>query len=247
MAPLAHFKKYAKKAFYSVPPNRIRFGSLRRLEPVSRVFGFDRGTPIDRYYMESFLDDESACICGHVLEIGDDSYSRKFGAGKITEQDVLHVVPGFPGATITADLSDAPDIPADTFDCIIFTNVLQYIFDAPAAITTLFRILKPGGTVLATMPGISRVLRDQKDKESDCWRFTEFSVRRLFAPRFGDNISISTYGNVLTALASLQGLASFELRKGEMDHRDPDYQVIVSVRAIKPDGRPCRNEAASAC
>ena len=234
MTPLPqNLKKVAKEAFYSVPPNRIRFGSLRRLEPVSNVFGFDRGTPIDRYYIESFLASHSDRVRGRVLEIGDDSYSRKFGAGKVTQQDVLHVVAGFPGATIVADISDAPEIPSKTFDCIIFTQVLQYIFDAPAAVATLHRILKPGGVVLATVPGISRILRDQADKESDCWRFTEFSARRLCAQYFGDNVTISTYGNVLAAVASLQGLATFELHRNELDYHDPDYQVIIAVCATK--------------
>ncbi len=234
MTPLPqNLKKVAKEAFYSVPPNRVRFGSLRRLEPVSNVFGFDRGTPIDRYYIESFLASHAGRIRGRVLEIGDDSYSRKFGAGKVAQQDVLHVVPGFPGATIVADISDAPQIPSNTFDCIIFTQVLQYIFDAPAAIATLFRILKPGGAVLATVPGISRILRDQADKESDCWRFTEFSTRRLFAQHLGANLTINTYGNVLSAVASLQGLATFELQKKELDYHDPNYQVIIAVCAVK--------------
>ena len=235
MIPLPrNLKKVAKEAFYSVPPNRIRFGSLRRLEPVSRDFGFDRGTPIDRYYIESFLASRSDRVRGHVLEIGDDSYSRTFGAGKVTQQDVLHVVAGFPGATMIADISDAPHIPSDFFDCIIFTQVLQYIFDAPAAIATLFRILKPGGAVLATVPGISRILRDQADKESDCWRFTEFSIKRLFARNFGDHVSINSYGNVLAAVASLQGLATFELHKDELNYHDPDYQVVIAVCATKP-------------
>jgi SAM-dependent methyltransferase len=226
-------KKAVKTAYYSLPPNRVRFGSLRRLEPVSRVFGFDRGTPIDRYYMESFLENESDRVHGRVLEVGDDSYSRKFGAEKITHQDVLHVVADYPGATIIADISHAPHIPTGIFDCIIFTNVLQYVYDAPAAVASLHRLLKPGGSVLATVPGISRVLRDQADKDSDCWRFTELSVKRLFAKQFGEEVAISTYGNVLTALAALQGLATFELHKDELDFCDPDYQVIIAVRATK--------------
>jgi SAM-dependent methyltransferase len=226
-------KAAAKHVIYRTPPNRINFGSLRRLTPVSNVFGYDRGSPIDRYYIESFLSQHSDSIQGRVLEVGDDSYSRKFGGRKVSHQDVLHVVPGYPGATIIADIANAPEIPSATFDCIIFTQTLQYLFNPHAAIATLGRILKPGGTVLATVPGVSRILRDQADKESDCWRFTEFSVKRLFGESFGDSFTLQTYGNVLSAIAFMEGLASFELRKEELDYRDPDYQIVIAVRAAR--------------
>jgi hypothetical protein len=226
-------KSAAKQVIYRVPPNRINFGSLRRLNPVSNVFGYDRGLPIDRHYIESFLSQHSGVIRGCVLEVGDDSYSKKFGRGKIEQQDVLHVVPGYPGATIIADIANAPQIPSDRFDCIIFTQTLQYVFDPHSAVSTLWRILKPGGTVLATVPGMSRILRDQADKESDCWRFTEFSAKRLFAGSFGGNVTLQTYGNVLTAVAFMEGLATFELRKEELDYHDEDYQIVIAIRATK--------------
>jgi SAM-dependent methyltransferase len=210
-----------------------QFGSLRRLTPVSNVFGYDRGSPIDRYYIESFLRQHADSIHGHALEIGDDTYSRQFGGRNITHQDVLHVVPGFPGATIIADIADAPEIPSATFDCINFTQTLQYMFNPHAAIATLWRILKPGGSVLATVPGVSRILRDQADKESDCWRFTEFSVKRLFRESFGDYFTVQTYGNVLSTVAFMEGLASFELRKEELEYRDPDYQIVIAVHAMR--------------
>src|SRR5262249_10152895 len=128
--------------------NGVRFGTLRRLTPASRHFGFDRGLPIDRYYIESFLSEHTEAVRGRVLEIGDDAYSRRFGGARITEQDILHVVPGHPGATIVADLSDAPEIPSDCFDCIILTQTMHYIFDLRATAQTLHRILAPRGTVL---------------------------------------------------------------------------------------------------
>jgi hypothetical protein len=220
-----------------IKARRVRFGTLRSLAPVSRQFGFDRGLPIDRYYIESFLSNSAEAIRGVVLEIGDDSYSRRFGAARITGQEILHIVPGHPGATIIADLADAPEIPSNSFDCIILTQTMHYIFDLHEAAETLYRILKPGGTLLATLPGISAICRDQDDKESDCWRFTAASARRLFAVVFGDaNVRVRTYGNVLTAFAFLQGLCAGDLRQDEMDHLDPDYQVIIAVAAYKAGG-----------
>ena len=216
---------------------RVDFGSLRRTEPLSRRFGFDRGQPIDRYYIESFLAANAAAIRGRVLEIGDDHYSRTFGGDRIARQDVLHVAAERPGVTITADLSRAPHIPEATFDCIVLTQTLHYIFDLKAAVATVRRILKPGGVVLATLPGISQTCRDQDDKESDCWRFTESSARRLFTECFGaENVRLETRGNVLAATAFLQGLCVQDLTAEKLDRRDPDYPLTITVIAIKPKG-----------
>jgi glycosyltransferase involved in cell wall biosynthesis len=215
-------------------PYRVRFGNLRRLAPLNRDFGFTRGQPIDRYYIERFLQFNAEAIRGRVLEIGDDSYSRRFGAGCVTYQDVLHVVPGFPGATITADLAHAPHIPSETFDCIILTQTLHYIFDVQAAIATVWRILKPGGVALVTLPGISQVCRDQQDRDSDCWRFTAASATRLFGRCFTElQVRVQTYGNVLTAMSFLSGLAVSDLKTGELDFHDPDYPLTIAVVARK--------------
>ncbi len=213
----------AQKLARKLRPRRVRFGSLRRLTPVSRQFGFDRGRPIDRYYIESFLAEHAHIVGGHVLEVGDDTYSRQFGGARITGQDVLHVVPGHPEAT-----------PSNRFNCIILTQTMHYIFDLPAAAATLHRILKPGGTLLVTLPGISQICRDQSDKESDCWRFTAASAARLFEKEFSaDNVHVRTYGNVLASIAFLEGLAAEDLTHDELAHQDPDYQLTIAVAARK--------------
>ena len=55
--------------------------SLRRPHPLRRDFGWQAGQPIDRYYTEQhFLPACRADIRGRVLEIGDDRYTRQFGA-----------------------------------------------------------------------------------------------------------------------------------------------------------------------
>ena len=141
------------------PTRAVRFGDLRRLTPFSREFGFDRGTPVDRFYIEWFLSCSEADICGRVLEIGDNSYTKRFGGNRVTHSDVLHVQEGNPQATFVGDLTSAEHIPSDVFDCIILTQTLHLIYDMKAAMRTLYRILKPGGVLLATVPGISQLER----------------------------------------------------------------------------------------
>jgi len=224
---------------YSPPPGWVRLGSLRRVTPISRVWGCDRGQPIDRYYIERYLSTHSADIKGHVLEIGDRNYTRRFGSGRVTRSDVLDVAEGNPNATLVGDLTCAENIPSDTFDCVILTQTLQYIFDLRAAIKTLFRILKPGGAALVTVPGISKRSGAHSDEDSSYfwhWSFTIMSAKRLFREIFPENnVWVDAYGNVLTAIAFLEGLATEELRREEMDHYDPAYPVTIAVRAVKSE------------
>jgi SAM-dependent methyltransferase len=219
---------------YSPPPGWVRMGSLRRLTPLSREFGFDRGTPIDRYYIEKFLADHQLDIQGHVLEVQEDVYTRKFGGDRVLKTDVMHVEPGNPGTTIVADLTHADHIPSDTFDCIVLTQTLQFIYSVRTALLTLYRILKPGGVLLATFPGLSPISRYDMERWGHYWGFTTLSARRLFEEVFpADQIQIHAYGNVLTVSAFLYGLATEELKKSELEFSDGDYELLIAIRATK--------------
>lgn len=217
------------------PVGWVRFGSLRRLHPIDPNFGFKRGKVIDRYYIERFLDQHASDIHGRVLEIAGDSYTQRFGGQRVSRSDVLHSVAGDPKTTIIADLTDARDIPSNIFDCIILTQTLQCIYDIRAATKTLHRILKPGGTLLVTCHGISQISRYDMDRWGEYWRFTSLSARKLFAEFFPeDHVAVQAHGNVLAATAFLQGLTIQDLRREELDYHDPNYEVILGIRALKP-------------
>jgi SAM-dependent methyltransferase len=217
----------------------VRFGSLRRLHPLGAVFGLKRGQRLelclDRYYIERFLAQHAADIQGHVLEIADNTYTQRFGGARVRRSDVLHAAPDNPDATIVGDLTCADHVAAQSFDCIILTQTLQYIYDLRAAIHTLYRLLKPGGVVLATCPGISQMSRYDCEHWGEYWRFTTLSVHTLFTEVFPeDGVRVQGYGNVLVAIAFLHGLLVPELRQEELDYHDPDYEVLITIRAVKP-------------
>jgi glycosyltransferase involved in cell wall biosynthesis/SAM-dependent methyltransferase len=219
------------------PLGGVEFGDLRRVSPIGRRLGRDRGLPIDRYYIERFLSGNAERIAGHVLEIGDDRYTRRFGGDRVNRSDVLHVTPDNPRATIVADLTRADHIPSNRFDCIILTQTLTFIYDVRAAVATLFRILKPGGVVLATMGGVTQTIASATDRWDYCWGFSARSSRRLFEEQFAPaSVFVESFGNVLAATAFLQGLAAEDLRPEELDHRDNDYEFLIAVTAVKPAG-----------
>ncbi len=223
----------------TAPPRggSVDWGSLRRTEPVSRQFGFDRGTPIDRYYIEQFLAERSDDIRGAVLEIGDATYTRRFGGRRVTRSDVLHATADNRHATLIGDLASGRGIPESTYDCIILTQTLLCIYDVQAAVTHACHALKAGGVVLATVPGISQISRYDMDRWGDFWRFTSRSAQRLFADVFGpENVQVASHGNVLAAMAFLQGLSAQELTHEELDERDADFEVTIAIRAARGQG-----------
>jgi SAM-dependent methyltransferase len=212
-----------------------RLGVGRRLIPVRRSFGLGAGQCIDRYYIEKFVGRHARDIAGDVLEFQDNAYTVRYGGMQVTTSEVLDVDSANKQATIIADLTAADEIPSERFDCVIATQVLQYPYDVRAAVHTLFRILKPGGVVLGTVPGISQISRRGMQSWGEHWRFTSLSLQRLFSECFGiDNVEVSPYGNVLATTAFLHGLVSEELDHAALDLHDPDYEMVLMVRAVRP-------------
>jgi SAM-dependent methyltransferase len=242
--PLRRLARAVLRRQDAPPVGTVTFGSLRRVTPISTRFGFDRGLPVDRYYIESFLARWQADIRGRVLEVGDDTYTRRFGGEQVSQADILHVSRENPQATIIADLADAPHIPDDSFDCLVLTQTLHLIYDLPAAIGTAARILKPGGVLLATVPGISQ-LDSGEWSGTWFWSLTPHSAHRLFGSAFPpERVLVQSFGNVLAAISFLHGLAVSELSPQELDHNDPAYPLVVAVRAVKPGPPPQPQEAA---
>ncbi len=205
---------------------------MRGTAPINPAFGSAEGTPVDRYYIEHFLDAERALITGTVLEIGDRSYTQRFG-NDVTRSDILSAAAD-EGVTYVGDLVSCPEIPSDTYDCIVLTQTLHYLRDMGAGVAELDRILKPGGSVLCTVPGISQVSRFDMDRWGDRWRLTSLSADELFSAAFPtDGIKIVTYGNALAAVCFLQGVPAERISAVKLDRCELDYQLIVAIRATK--------------
>ena len=209
--------------------SRILMG--RDIEPLSYLWGFDRGLPLNRYYIERFLEEFRGDIRGHCLEFQDSPYTRRYGGDAVTKLDILHIDDSQPQATIVADLTKPNDIPTGTFDCIICTQVLHVIFEVDKAVSELHRILKPGGVLLATVPHISMC----DPGWHEIWRFTPEGLGAVVGRAFGhESLTVRAYGNSLTAAGELRGLVTDEFSQATLEHHDPRFAISVCVRAVKP-------------
>jgi ribosomal protein S17 len=225
------FKQYKNISKRILKP--VNWHDLRTLEPISRVFGFDRGTPIDRVYIEDFLSKNSKYIQGVVCEIAENSYSKKYGQN-IKSYEILHYTNDNKNATIIGDLMNIQTLPQNKIDCFILTQTLNFIYDFKSAIQGLYYMLSTGGVGLVTVAGISQISRYDMDRWGDYWRFTDLSIKKAFEEVFGvGSVEVEVYGNVLTATAFLQGISAEELTIDELFHRDNDYQMTIAIKAIK--------------
>jgi SAM-dependent methyltransferase len=212
---------------------QVKFGDLRRLAPVSPVFALDRGFPIERYYIEKFLDRHRADVRGVALEFGDTFYLDTFGGAAMTAKEVFSYVSA-PGATVVGDLAGDSPLPEARYDTIVCTQTIQMIYDIRRAVQRLASMLRPGGVLLVTTHGISKVGRHlDRDGWGEYWHLTRQAAQSLFADAFPGTFTVEAYGNVLSATAALHGLASEELTPAELDHNDRDFDVIIGIRAVR--------------
>jgi SAM-dependent methyltransferase len=205
------------------------------VHPLSYLWGFDRGLPIHRYYLEQFMQECVQDIRGHCLEFQDPGYTRRLGGSAVEKSDVLHIDASNPLATIVRDLTQPNDLPSDRFDCIICTHVLHIISEIDKAVSELHRILKPGGVLLVGVPHVS--MCDPGFHE--LWRFTAEGLALVLRKAFGaSSLTVRAYGNSLTAAGEIRGLAAHEFSHATLNYHDPRFAVEVCARARKASTGP---------
>jgi SAM-dependent methyltransferase len=216
----------------------IRWGSLRRTRPLSENYGLERGTPVDRVYIERFLLRHASDVRGRVLEVRDARYTLAHGGDRVTSSEIVDIDAGNEQATIVADLGAPNALPAGSFDCVILTQTLQYIAQPAVAIANVERALAPGGVALITAPSASQI--DPHLAETDLWRFTPQGLAALVrANGHLQEVDVVGYGNVLASVTFLMGLVGEDLRTSELDDHDARFPLVACVRARKP-GEPSR-------
>ena len=198
--------------------------------PISRAYGSERGMAVDRYYIEQFLDENRSAIHGTVMEIADDRYTRKYG--NLVENSIVGHVEGWGNSTIKCNLESGEGIKDEMADCFICTQTLQYIFDLPAAMRNIYRLLKKGGVALITVPGIKGLCIPEQANWGEYWSFTKDSMNKLCESVCQDYV-VESRGNVKAAAAYLYGICCEELDTEDFRYNDEQYPLIVTLKFQK--------------
>lgn len=219
------------KSDLEIPLGSIDWGTLRRMEPVSSKWGFDRGTPIDRHYIEQFLDRSRQDIRGRCIEVMNGDYTRRFGGDRVLEIDVVDIRAANPHANIIGDLADPGTLRRDHYDCFVLTQTLPVIYDCSAVVRNCYNALRPGGTLLVTAPCLCRY----SPHPVDYWRFTDSSLGRLLSDNTDCvDLEVGMHGNLIASVGFLHGLAAAELQAEELAAQDPRFPIVVTARCRKP-------------
>lgn len=210
--------------------NRKLFpASHYRLAPISSKFGFDRGTPIDRFWIDKFMDENKLYVKRRIMEITDSAYTVKYGEDRVVQSDILDINPKNKKANIHGDLRHLYSIKSNTYDCVILTHVLGLIDDIHSAASECYRILKPGGVLLFTSSCLGPVLGEQV-----YWRFTANSIHFLFGKYFKSNqMQIKTFGNAMSGQCFWVGMSQEDMDLKSLEYNDVRFPCIVTMRAIK--------------
>ena len=205
-----------------------------RTQPLSDYAGRERGEPIDRRYIEAFLASCSPDVRGRCLEVKDDLYTSRYGGDRVTQRDILDINPVNSKATVIGDLRKLETVADNTYDCFLCTQTLQYIDDLAAAARECYRILKPGGVLLVTVPCLGKVEGIENNVSGNYWRFTTDAVRYIFSPAFGgDQLTLKSWGNALAGMAFWVGMSQEDLSGRKLDGHDPHFPCVVTCRAVK--------------
>jgi SAM-dependent methyltransferase len=201
------------------------------LEPLSDHYGFDRGTPLDRPYIEAFLHERRGSIHGSVLEVQDDTYTARFGASRVSESTVVDIDRSNQQASLIVDLEQPGSLSEASYDCIILTQTLHLLRRPGQCVENCYRALRPAGVLLATAPSVSRV--SPTYPEADYWRFTPAGIAELFARHWPGDVTVHAFGNLRSCIGFLLGQVVEDLPDTVFDHHDPRFPLTVAIDAHK--------------
>lgn len=201
-------------------------------KPLSVKYGYDRGLPIERYYIEKFLSENGEKIKGLVLEVESDQYATRFGGKNISSLEIVDYNSSNKKANYIDDLQFGKKLPKEYYDCVLITQVIGAIADYNSFVNTVFDILKPGGNLILTTSGLATMI---KPPQEPFWRFTPKGLKMIFEKKFKTgNTYVESFGNFLTGQASWIGASAQELSTKELDQKDDRYPVLIGLIATKP-------------
>jgi len=219
-------ERLAAETLLTVPIGAIDFGDFKRKLPFCPQFGHFRGNPVDRYYLDRFIEQIRNEVKGVTLEIGGSKGNRElYGLTNTTSYLTMDL--NGEGLDIIGDAHDTQAVEEASLDTVLLFNVLEHCERPWVVVDNIYQWLKPRGQVFCMVPNAQRVHRVPQDY----WRILPDAMTSLFA-RFGRR-KLYVYGNPLTTLAAYYGIAAEELSREELDHYHENYPVANCIHAQK--------------
>ncbi|PIP58155.1 MAG: hypothetical protein COX02_01785 [Candidatus Vogelbacteria bacterium CG22_combo_CG10-13_8_21_14_all_37_9] len=106
------------------------------------------------------------------LEVG--AYGKSSYGLYFSNRVGIDIRPG-PGVDIVGSVYELP-FPEASFEIVLCMVVLEHLEDPKRAITEMYRVLKPGGKIIVSVPFLFPI----HDAPNDFWRFTKYGLKILF-------------------------------------------------------------------
>ena len=207
--------------------NTIDWGDLKRRFPLCNLFGFTRGIPIDRYYLDKFISEIRPQVTGTVLEVGGLLQNRElYQFSQATEYHTLDIAAN-PGVTQIGDVHDLAMFKPNSLDAVVIFNVLEHCHNPWIVVKNIYIWLKEGGKCFCMVPSAQRL----HDFPGDYWRPLPDGMQQLFQDFRQRKLYV--YGNPMTVIASFMGISAQELSHEELNDFHPDYPVTTCMVARK--------------
>lgn len=207
--------------------NTIDWGDLRRKFPLCNLFGFTRGVPIDRYYLEKFISEIRLEVVGTVLEVGGVLVNRElYQFSNATEYLTLDVE-ARPGISKVGDIHNPATIEFESLDTVVIFNVLEHCYDPWLAVKNIYSWLKVGGKCFCMVPNSQKI----HDIPADYWRILPDGMKQIFQDFPQQKLYV--YGNPMSVIANFLGISAGELSPKELDDFHPDYPSITCIVVTK--------------
>ena len=225
--------KTVKKVYVSLRAILNRFLSpskttLRSIKKHSEKFGFDRGTPIDRYYIDHFLKNLNLeNNFNRSLEFGEILYSDSF---KVKEKYFLshpeYETRDIASNQILFDLNSEHSYEGTKFDLILSTNVINFTKNPFVSIKHHIDMLNSRGTLVLTVSASMPISKFDAERWGDYWRFTPDGLNQLLRT-LNCEYHIKSFGSFVTSIAFLCGLSAEEIDATDLNKNDDSYPIVV--------------------
>lgn len=229
------FYKIAKKIYVNarallkrnISPSKP---TLKAIKKYSNKFGFDRGTPLDLFYMMQIFDKvDKYKSYQNSLEFGDLNYSKLFNTKNmfvLTHPEYANGV--IDKNQIVFDLNSSNIYNGTFFDLIISTNVINFTHNPFVSIKHHFAMLNDNGTLVLTVQSSMPVSDYDQKRWGDYWRLTMDSLAKLLEG-YPIEYELYSFGSFTTSIAFLCGIAAEELELNVLDEHDHRYPIGIGA------------------
>ena len=132
---------------------------------------------------------------GRLIDLGCGNMPfRSFVSGQLIGYDSLDLFPRHTLVTYVGDIQNMTMIQDETYDTALCMEVLEHVPDPFRAAREIYRILKPGGILVMSVPHLSRL----HDEPHDYYRYTRHGVRCLLEQAGFEVLQLEKRGGIFS-------------------------------------------------